>query len=326
MPVYDDQKWLTPRVLFNAHPRGFGTDINWELTSRRIPMMEQLQQHFAAVRRTSGIQVPEGFIAGKTSLTIPANRKITILFDQAELTTGYPELIVSKGKGTNIKMTYAESLFDSKGSKGNRNEIEGKSIVGYSDYFLPNGESERLFRPLWFRTWRYLQMEIETQDEQLVVNSFSSVFTAYPLKENASFESDQPGLKQIWKTGWRTARLCANETYFDCPYYEQLQYVGDTRIQALISLYVSGDDCLVRNAIIDLNESQTYEGLTRSRYPSANPQIIPTFSLFWVDMVNDYWTLRDDSAFIESFLPGIENVLGWFEKRIDGKTWNAWQG
>ena len=71
---------------------------------------------------------------------------------------------------------------------------------------------------------------------------------------------------------------------------------------------------------MNLNESQFYEGLTRSRYPSANPQIIPPFSLYWVDMVNDYWTLRDDPEFIKSFLPGIENVLGWFTKRIDPKT------
>jgi alpha-L-rhamnosidase len=37
-------------------------------------------------------------------------------------------------------------------------------------------------------------------------------------------------------------------------------------------------------------------------------------------MVNDYWSLRDDSQFIKSFLPGIENVLGWFNDRIDHKT------
>jgi hypothetical protein len=282
--------------------------------------MEQKHQQFVTVRRTSGDPVPDNFLKGKSPLTISANKKITILFDQENLTTGYPELLVSGGKGSTIRLTYAESLFDSKGSKGNRNEIEGKTILGYSDYFLPDGNSDRLFRPLWFRTWRYLQMEIETHDDPLQINSFSSDFAAYPLKENAKFESDQPGLKKIWDVGWRTARLCANETYFDCPYYEQLQYIGDTRIQSLISLYVSGDDRLVRNAIMNFNESIFYEGLTRSRYPSANPQIIPPFSLYWVDMVNDYWTLRDDPEFIKSFLPGIENVLGWFAKRLDPNT------
>jgi hypothetical protein len=319
-PGYDDHSWLTPRTLDAAHPRGVGTDINWELTPRTIPLMEQIQQKFTTIRRTSGETVPEGFIEGKAVWTIPANKKITVLFDQANLTTGYPELIVSKGKGSTIRLTYSESLFDPEGAKGNRNEIEGKSILGYSDFFMPDGTAERLFRPLWFRTWRYLQMEIETGGDPLTINSFSSEFTAYPLKENAVFDSDQPDLKKIWNVGWRTARLCANETYFDCPYYEQLQYIGDTRIQSLISLYVSGDDRLVRNAITDFNESIFYEGLTRSRYPSANPQIIPPFSLYWVDMVNDYCTLRDDPEFIKSFLPGIESVLGWFTGRIDKET------
>jgi alpha-L-rhamnosidase len=317
---YDDKSWVAPRTLDAAHPHGVGTDINWELTPRSIPLMEQKEQFFSVIRRTYGGRVPDGFLSGKTKWTVPANSKITVLIDQANLTTGYPELSVSKGKGSSIKLTYSESLFDSKGVKGNRNEIEGKTILGYSDYFIPDGNNERLFRPLWFRTWRYLQLDIETKDEPLQMNSLKSEFAAYPLKENAVFESDNPGLKNIWNVGWRTARLCANETYFDCPYYEQLQYVGDTRIQSLISLYVSGDDRLVRNALTDLNESIFFEGLTRSRYPSANPQIIPPFSLYWVDMVNDYWTLRDDPAFIRNFLPGIDGVLGWFSRRIDPAT------
>lgn len=317
---YDDHSWLTPRILEAAHPRGVGTDINWEMTPRRIPLMEQIQQRFATIRRISGTPLPEGFLAGKTTWTIPANQKITVLFDQGNLTTGYPELLASKGKESRIKLTYSESLFDSNGQKGNRNEIEGKTIVGYSDYFLPDGGQDRLFRPLWFRTWRYLQIDIETLDEPLMIKSFSSEFAAYPLKENAVFKSDLASLKQIWNVGWRTARLCANETYYDCPYYEQLQYIGDTRIQSLISLYVSGDDRLVRNAILNFNESRISEGLTRSRYPSANPQVIPPFSLYWVDMVNDYWMLRDDSEFIKSFLPGIDNVLSWFSERIDRNT------
>jgi alpha-L-rhamnosidase len=319
-PGYDDHSWLMPLSLGEAHAHGVGTDINWEMTPRRIPLMELTHQQFTKVRRTTGSPVTEGFLSGKDTWTIPANEKVTVLLDQEYLTTGYPELIVSKGKGSTVKLTYSESLFDSKGSKGNRNEIEGKTVLGYSDYFLPDGNDKRLFRPLWLRTWRYLQMEIETGVEPLEINSFSSEFTAYPLKENAVFESDNPGLKKIWNVGFRTARLCANETYFDCPYYEQLQYVGDTRIQSLISLYVSGDDRLVRKALTNFNESIFSEGLTRSRYPSASPQIIPPFSLYWVDMVNDYWTLRDDREFIKCFLPGIESVLGWFTNRIDDKT------
>jgi len=92
-------------------------------------------------------------------------------------------------------------------------------------------------------------MTIETAAEPLTVHDFYGNFTGYPFKERGSFACDDARLADIWTVGWRTARLCAYETYFDCPYYEQMQYVGDTRIQGLVSLYVAGDDRLLRNAI-----------------------------------------------------------------------------
>src|SRR5579884_3973366 len=136
------------------------------------------------------------------------------------------------------------------------------------------------------------------------------VFTAYPFKVRASFESGDPTLQQMWQVGWRTARLCAHSTYMDCPYYERLQYAGDTRIQVLISLYMTGDDRLAKNAVELLDDSRVPEGITQSRYPSHLPQMIPPFSLFWIGMLHDLWWYRGDGAFVRQFLPGMRNVLG----------------
>ncbi|MCK4990279.1 MAG: alpha-L-rhamnosidase, partial [Bacteroidales bacterium] len=167
------------------------------------------------------------------------------------------------------------------------------------------------------RTWRYVQVDVITAGDPLVLHDFYGDFSAYPFKENGSFTSDNPTHDQIWDVGWRTARLCAGETYMDCPYYEQLQYLGDTRIQALISLSASGDDRLMRNALELADQSRMPEGLTLSRGPSYIPQVIPAFSLYWVDMVHDYYMYRQDDEFLRQFLPGMEAVLGWFERRID---------
>ena len=114
--------------------------------------------------------------------------------------------------------------------------------------------------------------------------------------------------------GWRTARLCAHETYMDCPYYEQLQYAGDTRIQALVSLYNAGDARLVKNAIAQIDESRTAEGATMSRAPTRQQQYIPPFSLWWIGMVHDYWRYEDDAEFVREMLPGVRAVLGFFAR------------
>jgi alpha-L-rhamnosidase len=42
----------------------------------------------------------------------------------------------------------------------------------------------------------------------------------------------------------------------DTPYWEQLQYVGDTRIQALISYAVTGDDRLAKQALKAFDDSR----------------------------------------------------------------------
>ena len=98
----------------------------------------------------------------------------------------------------------------------------------------------------------------------------------------------------------------------DTPYYEQLQYIGDTRIQALISYAVTGDDRLARQAIAAFANSRIPEGLTQSRYPSSLEQIIPPFSLYWIGMLDDLYWYRPDAQIVTANLQGTRDVLAWF--------------
>jgi len=316
---YDDSSWFKPKTIQRGTGRGYMHGSPWWLVPGNIPAMEQKINRFKKISRyePGNMGIHEGFITGGSSLTIHRNVKTTILLDNEQLNVGYPEMILSGGKGSAIKITYAEALYDQNGKKGNRNEIESKTIAGYFDIFLPDGSRERLVRPLWLRTYRFVQLDIETGDDPLTIHDFYGIFTGYPFKLNATFTSDDTRLKDIWEVSWHTARCCAGETYMDCPYWEQLQYLGDTRIQSLISLYVTGDDRLMRNALELADQSRIPEGLTLARGPSGIPQITPPFSLYWIDMVHDYYMHRRDDEFVRKFLPGIEAVLGWFERRMD---------
>ncbi len=322
-PEFDDSAWPKAEVVnmgYGAIGNSYGQRV-WGLVARDIPMMEESPTEFREVRRATGGIEAENIIK-KKPLKIPSNTKCKILLDQGYLTTAYPEMLLSGGKGAEVKVNYAENLYDKKGEKGNRNEIDGKDFSQdpYADIFLPDGASNRLYRPLWMRTYRYVQLEISTADDPLVLEKYGAVYTGYPFKEKGSFESNDDSLAKIWEVGWRTARLCAHETYFDCPFYEQLQYVGDTRIQALISLYVSGDSRLMRKAILTFDLSRDPMGLTRSRYPSRRSQFIPPFSLIWINMLSDYQRHVDDAEFVKDRLDGVRAVISWYEKQIDART------
>jgi hypothetical protein len=335
----DTVKWKPAVKIAGPITHGYGTDNLWTLKPRNIPLMFERMQRIPVVRRSTVSGVHDGFLKGTKSLVIPAKQTVSILLDQSFNTVAYPELITSGGKGAVIRMTYAESLFIDTNllkkdsiknkeliersrhafAKGNRNEIEGKYIKGNYDVFMPDGTGKRTFRPLWFRTYRYVQLDITTADTPLEIDDFYGMATGYPFDVKSSFKSNDSSLQAIWDVGWRTAQLCAGETYFDCPYYEQLQYEGDTRIQSLISLYVTGDDRLMRKAIFDFYHSRVPEGLTQGRYPSNRLQVIPPFSLYWISMLYDYWMHRPDDGLVQSMLIPAMGILDWYEKQIDSK-------
>jgi len=320
-PGFDDSAWSAAAAISGgALPAGaspYGEAAEWQLVPRAIPVPEERRIRFAEVRRSEGAPVPHAFLAGNDALTIPANTKLSLLLDQRELTMGYPVLVASGGRGAVATLTYAEGLYDAQNRKGNRDEIAGKTIKGLQDRITFDGGQARRFQSLWLRTWRYVQLDVETAGEPLRLDDVHAVFTAYPFQQRAAFSSDQAWIGDVWNIDGRVFRLSAFETFWDTPYYEQFQYVGDSRIEALIALYDTGDDRLMRNTIEQFDQSRISEGLTASRYPSALPQYIPPFSLWWAAMVHDHWLHRGDAAFARRFLPGIRAVMAWYEGKLD---------
>ena len=311
---FDDSDWKTSREMAKGSPLGTSEFSDWGLVPRPIPQMERKEEQFQFLYQ-DGIKKENPFLRNST-LTIPENTSTELLFDRSVMTLGYPTLNISGGAGARIELFYAEALKDSAGVKGNRNNIEGKDMVNdFSDLILVDGKFGS-FTPLWKRAFRFVKVKIDTKDQPLEILDFYSVFSAYPLKQNAKFKSSLADLERIWDVGWRTLRLCADETYMDCPYYEQLQYIGDTRIQALITMYVDGDTRLMKNALMHFYHSMIPEGLTQSRYPSYQAQLIPTFSLVWVYMVHDYWMYSNDDEFVEQFLPSVASILDYYKRKV----------
>ncbi len=316
-PISKDLKWKKPLSFGFGNEKGLNSwqTTPWELAPRTIPIFPDSLERNYEVRKTSGIKTKT-----MQNLKIAPFTKCTLLLDNHHLTMGYPTLSVSKGKKAIVKLIYQESLFDKADSKqkGNRNLITGKIMKGYRDVFVSSGAIDSIsYTPLSLRTFRYVQVQIETFEKPLFINDFYNNFSAFPFKKTGGFTVPDTTLTKIMEASWRTARLCAHETYMDCPYYEQLQYIGDTRIQALISLYLTQNDELVKNAINQFNDSFSAVGLTQSRYPSNIKQIIPPFSMLYVHMLSDYHLLRNDPDFVAKNLKIVPMILKWFIDYLD---------
>lgn len=318
---FDDKNWMYAKELGKGNHSGLNTwhGTPWLLQESPIPQMEQIVESTPKVLQVEGLNIRPEDLSPKLEFTVPRHSKVEILLDNELLTMGFPSIIVSRGKEAIIKIQYQESLFNENNRKGNRDKWKNKTMKGYYDAFVCDGSRNRTFEPLWIRVFRYVKIEIETKDEELKIHDFHNLFTAYPFDQKGDFTCDNNVIDKIWDVSWHTVRLCALETYMDCPYYEQLQYIGDTRIQALISMYIAGDDRLVRNAIDNFYNSMQPMGLTKSNHPSSGVQIIPPFSLIYVSMIHDYFMLRDDEKFVKKYLPGIRFILDWFTAKIDEK-------
>lgn len=318
---FDDSDWPNAVVKNKGSHLGLNT---WKvfncrlLQERPIPLIETRILSLNDFRRSSQDGQPTT-TPKDWPVDIPANSRVTLLLDNGVVDNGFPMLEVSGGAGAEITVKYQEALVDAAGRKGNRNQIEGKSMRGIFDQFYPDGSENHLFEPFWMRSFRYVELDIKTRDEPLLFERFDYRQVRYPFDKQGTFSSKSDlRIEPILDASWRTLELCALETYMDCPYYEQLQYIGDTRIQSLVSLYLTGDDRLMRNAIDQFHDSLQPMGLIRSAFPISGmaAQIIPPFSLVFVSMVHDHFLYKNDADLVRENLPAIRYILSWFTERI----------
>ena len=80
------------------------------LVPRSIPPMEEAAERFVKVARAEGGVVPSALLQGGGAWSVPPRTSVTLLLDRGHLTTAYPEVVTSGGRGSSITLTYAEAL------------------------------------------------------------------------------------------------------------------------------------------------------------------------------------------------------------------------
>jgi alpha-L-rhamnosidase len=262
-----------------------------------------------------------GLLLGDVPLTLDAHSRRRVILDLDDYVCAYPELLVSGGAEANVRLHWQESLFENpkQWTRGPRDVVEDRFFTtiwhhkdGYGDSWRLDGGSDRRLDTLWWRAGRFLELLVETAAEPLTIKRFRLRETRYPLEAESFWTSDDPQLDEVARICLRTLQCCTHETFMDCPHYEQLMYIGDARVEGLLTYALSRDSRLPRRVLTLLDGARAPDGLIFSRTPSRRRQLIPPFALWWVAMLHDHLYWRGEPAFVATLLPGARTILDRF--------------
>ncbi|KAL0254258.1 hypothetical protein I308_101639 [Cryptococcus tetragattii IND107] len=317
----------------------------WRLRPRSIPLPESSPVTVNCIQACQSPIPPSDWFASFDSsepLILPAETSHSLDIQAEVHSTAFTKWIFFSEKGSKVefRLTYSEGYeldprqYPWLRTKGDRLDSKNGHLLGpYDDVTLQLSPGETvIYEPFWFRTFRLIRLQIEVGDQPIKLISFEAAQVNYPLGVKAEWK--EPAMKEnekIWEVSIRTLRNCMFDGYSDCPFYEQLQYSGDSRSVGLFHYLLSGDDRLMRQAITNFAASVTPEGLTQSRFPSHVPQIIAAFSLYWILQISDHYLYFGDTPYTKSFVPKIDGVLAFFDSHIDelglvsGISEDVWQ-
>lgn len=317
------ERWCPAEIWWSTEQSHYGNIPVFVLFERPIPLLTKIEHSFS---KQNPPRLKEGetdlrfhdLHSRKEELVIPAHTRAVLELDAGILRTGLVRFPCKGGSGSRINITYAESYFlsDEQGNlrKEIRDDYEHGFLYGHSDIYIMR-EGEQIYEPFLFRTFRFIRMEITTEDTPAFISVPYYIETRYPLKEKTGLGADTDSwIRPIWEISLNTLKNCMHETHEDCPYYEQMQYTMDTRLQMLFVYALSGDTRVARQTIHQYHSSLFPNGMLQSRYPCNDLQIIPAFALQWILMVEDYWLFTGDTEIIERYRPTMEAVLGYYRR------------
>ena len=244
------------------------------------------------------------------SVIVPPNASIRALWDLEDYYCAYPQMKVSGGDDAEIRWKWAESLCDARGRKSDRAAFVGKSMdKPFGDVFLPDGRNDGSFSAPWWRCGRWCQIEIKTGGAPLKIDALSLLETRYPFESKAYFECDDPTISGIRRICMRAMQMCTHDMTFDCPYYEQQMYPGDSRVQYLVQGAVNSDSRLVRQCMNLFADAQRPNGMIPMNFPSRMQQECCTYTMCWVYMFKDYLLWRPEDKWMRTRLADMRRAV-----------------
>lgn len=306
---YNDESWACPAAMGSVIPDSFDQNVGLygalRIRERCIPLLLEEEGSFP-------FSPGSPWSEGKGRLIVKAGKSYELVLDAEVHTNAYLKYIFEKGAGAGITFTYSEK-YSCPGREIRRTDSTLGSLEGLTDKIILNG-TRLSYEPFWFRTFRFIRIRIQAGAEDVILYAPQMKKTGYPLTVQSDIHSSDSWVDSLWDICVRTLKNCMAETYMDCPYYEQMQFSMDTRLQALFTYALGSDVQLVKKALEDFHCSMLPDGLIQGKYPSGFPQVISTFSLHYIFMLEEYYRQTCDRETARRYRPDVDAILDYYDR------------
>lgn len=334
-PVNDNMGAITEHIDFNQMPYNwknidYRTDTGFTASSIEMAGDDSRMQAFGFLQKFPMTERPipqlyevEEILAwngeGSSCLSkieIPPNSRKEIIFGGESLFNAYMIYRFSKGKNAKVSFIYFEKFFKENKKIKRDDAAQGIPYMnGQTDTLVLNGK-EVFYEPFWYRTLRFLKVVVETGEEAAIMYQPIVRKTGYPLNPESRVSSSQGWVGKLWEMCVRTLQGCMMDAYMDCPFWEQMQFPMDTRLQALFTYVCSKDTLLARKALEDFHSSIIPCGLIQGKAPSSYAQIISTFSLYYIYMIAEFYDRTGDESIIRTYRADMDQILEYYHSKI----------
>lgn len=302
-------------------------DVDWDALRSSIPLMDTMDtmenanaQDLVLGARVLPIDEHESFahqlnFAASEPLVIPPAPKgqaLRIVLDLGMVHNGYLAYTAKGQSGSRLIFSFFEGLESYPSlrlhwSYGCENALTYHLADGYQNFesFHPYGV-------------RYIAIH-HTGDQPVELSDLRILTANCGSRPQGDLQCSDPMLNEIYKIATQSVISSVDDTFTDCPTFEQVNWNFDNRTAFLGEILTCANTAVARHSIELFAEDPEFTGLVRSQYPSSWDNFIPLYAMHWMMWCRDYYDMTGDLAFIRRMFPRITAGIDEALSRIDSR-------
>lgn len=174
---------------------------------------------------------------------------------------------------------------------------------------------------------RYAMLTIRGAAEDVKILDFHLVHSTYAPSNFGEFECDDFLLNKVWEMCRHTHQLCMEDSFTDCPTYEQAFWIGDAGLSSITNAYVFGEYELIKRNITLAVTAGENTPLLNALTPTDWNTSIPMWTMNFIVSIRDYVQVTGEKELLKELYDKVSETLHYYAGFIqeDGSFLiNAW--